>query len=168
MDKGELTGLIQYNSLVDALEKEFKCHVDLISKEVQIKNFSFQLKTMRFYYMNVKDKQNIETIIDYCNRIQEHVTYFESLNEDFFETPILQDARSLIIIQIGKHVNRLSDDFKLSHDTIPWKEIIAMRNVHTHHYEDVINEIVWETIQTDIPYLKQYLEQILYSNNKNQ
>lgn len=118
--------------------------------------------------MNEKDKQSIKTIIDYCNRIQEHVAYFESLNEDFFETPILQDACSLIIIQIGEYVNRLSDDFKMGHESIPWNEIIGMRNVHTHHYEDVINELVWETIQTDIPYLKQYLEKVLRTNNENQ
>lgn len=39
MDKGELTGLIQYISLVNALEKEFDCHVDLISKGSSNKKF---------------------------------------------------------------------------------------------------------------------------------
>lgn len=39
MDKGELTGLIQYISLVNALEKEFNCHVDLISKGSSNKKF---------------------------------------------------------------------------------------------------------------------------------
>ena len=39
MNKGELTGLIQYVSLVNALEKEFKCHVDLISKGSSNKKF---------------------------------------------------------------------------------------------------------------------------------
>ena len=32
MEKGKVDGLIQYISLVNALEKEFGCHVDLISK----------------------------------------------------------------------------------------------------------------------------------------
>ena len=39
MDKGDLTGLIQYISLVNALEKEFDCHVDLISKGCSNKKF---------------------------------------------------------------------------------------------------------------------------------
>lgn len=39
MDKGELTGLIQYISLVNTLEKEFNCHVDLISKGSSNKKF---------------------------------------------------------------------------------------------------------------------------------
>lgn len=44
MDKGELTGLIQYVSLVNALEKEFKCHVDLISKGSSNKKFLVSIK----------------------------------------------------------------------------------------------------------------------------
>lgn len=38
MDKGDLKGL-QYVSLVQDLENEFNCHVDVISKAVQIRNF---------------------------------------------------------------------------------------------------------------------------------
>ena len=39
MDKGDLRGLIQYISLVDDLEEEFKCHVDLVSKGSSNKKF---------------------------------------------------------------------------------------------------------------------------------
>lgn len=39
IDKGELTGLIQYVSLVNALEKEFNCHVDIVSKGSSNKKF---------------------------------------------------------------------------------------------------------------------------------
>ena len=38
MDKGDLKGL-QYVSLVQDLENEFNCHVDVISKAVLIRNF---------------------------------------------------------------------------------------------------------------------------------
>ena len=38
MDKGELKGL-QYVSLVNRLEEEFKCHVDLVSSESPNKKF---------------------------------------------------------------------------------------------------------------------------------
>lgn len=39
MDKGELRGLIQYMSLVEDLEEEFNCHVDLVSKGSSNKKF---------------------------------------------------------------------------------------------------------------------------------
>ena len=44
MDKGELRGLIQYISLINDLEKEFGCHVDLISKESSNKKFLNKIK----------------------------------------------------------------------------------------------------------------------------
>lgn len=44
MDKGELTGLIQYISFVNRLEKEFQCHVDLISKGSSNKKFLVSIK----------------------------------------------------------------------------------------------------------------------------
>lgn len=39
MDKGNLHGLIQYCALINELEKEFDCHVDLISKGSSNKEF---------------------------------------------------------------------------------------------------------------------------------
>ena len=39
MDKWDLRGLIQYISLVDDLEDEFHCHVDLVSKGSSNKKF---------------------------------------------------------------------------------------------------------------------------------
>ncbi len=116
---------------------------------------------MRFYYMNEKDKQIIENIIDFCNRINEYVSYYGNLKEEYLQNQLLQDACSLIIIQLGEQVNKLSNEFKEDHKDIPWNEIIGMRIVHTHHYEKVIDEIVWETIQNDVPHLKRYLEKIL-------
>ena len=44
MDKGKLTGLIEYVSLVNALEKEFDCHVDLISKGSSNKKFLISIR----------------------------------------------------------------------------------------------------------------------------
>ncbi len=45
MDKGELTGLIEYISLVNKLEAEFKCHVDLISKDSSNKKFLVSIES---------------------------------------------------------------------------------------------------------------------------
>lgn len=44
MDKGELRGLIQYMSLVEDLEEEFNCHVDLVSKGSSNKKFLNAIK----------------------------------------------------------------------------------------------------------------------------
>ena len=111
--------------------------------------------------MNEKDKQTVKSIIFYCNRIEEHINYFGDLKENYLNNNLLQDACSLSIIQIGEQVNRLSEEFKFEHSDMPWGDIIGMRNVHTHNYESVNDEIVLETLEKDIPKLKDYLEKIL-------
>ncbi len=85
----------------------------------------------------------------------ESMTILHILNssENYFENQLLKDACALIIIQIGEYVNRLSD------------ELNGMRNVHTHHYDNVIDELVWQTIQNDIPYLEKYLKFVLTKSN---
>ena len=55
MDKGDLKG-IQYVSLVQDLENEFNCHVDVISKGSSNKQF-LEAVRRRFFYMNEKDKR---------------------------------------------------------------------------------------------------------------
>ena len=111
--------------------------------------------------MNKKDEKSVKKLIEYCDMMMETVEYFGN-DEDIFKSNIFyQNACSFIIMQIGDYVNRLSDEFLDAHPEIPWSEIIGMRIIHAHHYESVIDEIVWETIQNDIPYFRDYLEKLI-------
>jgi uncharacterized protein with HEPN domain len=62
---------------------------------------------------------------------------------------------SLAIIKsieiIGEAASKISETFKAENDNIPWRDIISMRNRLSHGYFDVNLDIVWETLQTDIP-----------------
>ena len=44
---------------------------------------------------------------------------------------------------IGELARRISDEFKLAHPEIPWSDMIALRNVLVHRYEDVKLEVLW-------------------------
>jgi len=37
-----------------------------------------------------------------------------------------------------------------------------MRNIHAHDYDNVMFDVTWESITEDAPYLKDYLEQLIY------
>ena len=69
----------------------------------------------------------------------------------------LDDDRklSLAIIKsieiIGEAASKVSEARKAENDNIPWRDIIGMRNRLSHGYFDVNLDIVWETLQTDIP-----------------
>ena len=49
----------------------------------------------------------------------------------------------------------LSDDTKVSFPTYSWNQIRGMRNRLVHDYSGPDFDVVWETIQTEIPTLKQ-------------
>ena len=111
--------------------------------------------------MKENDEKAIRKLIEYCDMMHDTVEYFGNDEEEFKSNIFYQNACSFIIMQIGEYSNRLSDEFQRTHSDIPWGEIIGMRVLHAHHYEKVIDEIVWESIQVDIPYLKYSLEKLL-------
>ncbi|MBQ9026150.1 MAG: DUF86 domain-containing protein [Methanobrevibacter sp.] len=72
-----------------------------------------------------------------------------------------QAACGLEILEIGEYINRLSDEFINEHDSIDWSGFVGMRVIHTHHYEGIMLDLVWDAIKKDIPKLTEYLESIL-------
>lgn len=64
-------------------------------------------------------------------------------------------ANCTLITAIGEGVNRINrifPDFLQSHfPDIPWRDIIGMRNRIAHGYFELDAELVFETIQHDMP-----------------
>ncbi len=54
---------------------------------------------------------------------------------------------------IGEAANNVSDDLQRTHPGIPWKAMVGMRNRLIHAYFDIDTDIVWETVQVEIPTL---------------
>jgi len=79
----------------------------------------------------------------------------------------LDDDRklSLAIIKsieiIGEAASKVSEACKAENDNIPWRDIIGMRNRLSHGYFDVNLDIVWETVQTDLPNIIKVLIEII-------
>ncbi|MGM9857868.1 MAG: DUF86 domain-containing protein [Bacilli bacterium] len=102
-------------------------------------------------------------IIKRCNRISkklENITQETFINDDD-----LNEVICFNLFQIGELSNGLSEDFINEHSTIPWKQIIGMRNRIVHGYDTINNEIVWNTALENIPMLCQFCKNLL-DNNK--
>ena len=54
---------------------------------------------------------------------------------------------------IGEAAAKVSEARKAQNDNIPWNDVIGMRNRLSHGYFDINLDMVWETVQTDIPNL---------------
>lgn len=77
----------------------------------------------------------------------------EELNSD----EVLLDSMLFRMIQISENAKRLSDEFKQTHDIIPWYSLNGLRNRIVHDYGNVDLNIVFETLKNDIPELLELL-----------
>ncbi len=78
--------------------------------------------------------------------------------EDFIKDEMLSSAVIKKFEIIGEACSRLSEDFRTTHTNIPWKEIIGMRNILIHDYFGTDLEGVWNSIEEDLPKLKERLK----------
>ena len=59
-----------------------------------------------------------------------------------------------------------SSDFFEKYNSVDWKEAVRMRNRIIHGYEDIDLEIVWNTVKTDFPKLRNNIENVIKEEQK--
>ncbi|MEK6800088.1 MAG: HepT-like ribonuclease domain-containing protein [Planctomycetota bacterium] len=65
------------------------------------------------------------------------------------------------IIVIGEAAGRLPREYQQRHPSIPWSDIIGMRNRLIHGYDQVQWDRVWETVTVHLPKLKATIEPLI-------
>lgn len=71
-----------------------------------------------------------------------------------------QDAVIRNLEIIGEAVKIISDQIKIGHPGVPWKEIAGTRDKLIHDYFGVNIDVVWNIIKDDLPDLIQQLNHI--------
>ena len=62
---------------------------------------------------------------------------------------------------LGEAAAQIADDTRSLTPSIPWQKIIAMRNRLVHAYFSINLDIVWQTVQKDLPPLIETLEKVV-------
>lgn len=98
-------------------------------------------------------------ILDECIYLQKE--FASNSFEDFLHNERLIRAvcRSLEII--GEACSKIHPDIKAAYPFVEWRIMSDMRNRIIHFYFGIDHEIVWDTLKTDIPILKQNIITIL-------
>jgi len=97
-------------------------------------------------------------ILDAIKRIEE---YTKEINyKDFVNSSLIQSAVIREMEIMGEATKRLTQDFKEKYPDIPWKRITGMRDKLIHDYFGVDLDAVWETVEKDIPILRDKLKKI--------
>ena len=100
----------------------------------------------------------IEHILLCIDKIQEYTKNLTA--HDFNNSELIQDAVIRNIEIIGEATKKISKDLKSQYREIPWKEMSGMRDKLIHDYFGVDVDVVWKTVNEDIPYLKSLIENI--------
>lgn len=85
--------------------------------------------------------------------------------EEFMDSEMLKRAIGMTVINIGELVKNLTDDFRMTHNDIPWKDISGFRDIAAHKYKTLDMKIVYNTVKVDIVELKKNIENILVESH---
>ena len=112
-----------------------------------------------------KDTLHIHDYLDHIlQAIQRICRYTEHMTETkFLDNEQVQDAvlRNIEIIgEAAKNIESYFPEFASQHSVVPWGDIYLMRNRICHGYFSVDLEIVWKSVQHDLPELERQIRLI--------
>lgn len=106
-----------------------------------------------------RDSAYLLDILDSSRLAIRHVD--NSIREQFFNDIEQQDAVIRRLLIVGEAARRISQETRNQIVGLPWTDMIAMRNLMIHEYDDIDLGIVWDTVQNDLPPIVAALEKLL-------
>lgn len=103
------------------------------------------------------DRERLLDIVEAITRIERHTASGRSrLDDELVQIWVIHNLEIL-----GEAARGLSDELRQRHPEVPWREMIALRNVLAHGYFGIDVERVWTTVETDLPKLKEQISAVL-------
>jgi uncharacterized protein with HEPN domain len=109
--------------------------------------------------MNERDVNLLLNIIDEIDVLLEMTDGYDL--EHFLRDEKTKRAVSMSLINIGESVKSISDNFKLAHQDIEWRDIAALRDIAAHNYSGLYMERIFEIVKRDAPELLEQVKHIL-------
>ncbi|MCZ7395324.1 MAG: DUF86 domain-containing protein [Candidatus Methanoperedens sp.] len=109
--------------------------------------------------MNRDYKLFVKDILDAIDKIDEFIgkmEYGEFIKDDKTATAVVKKIEI-----IGEAIKNIPRDVRAKYNSIPWRDIVGMRNKITHNYFGIDYEIVWKVVKEKLPALKIQVEQVL-------
>ena len=106
-----------------------------------------------------RDPANLWDMLEAAERVQrflENKTF-----EDFMLDDLLRAAVERNLEIVGEAARRVSEELKREHPEIPWRKIIAQRNVLIHEYDDIDYKEIWQVASFHLPRLLDQIKPLI-------
>lgn len=115
---------------------------------------------------NSEDSTKKREYVDYLEDILEAVEKAEEFVEGIDYETFKNDDKTLFATLraskiIGEATKKIPGTVKNNYPEIPWREMAGIRDKLIHDYFGVNIEVVWKTLQEDLPSLRQQIKRIL-------
>jgi len=106
-----------------------------------------------------RDDASLWDMVQAIRLIQEFIAVLSY--EDYLDSRRDQMAVERGLEILGEAARRMSEEFQQAHPEIDWRNLIGLRNVIAHRYEQVRQERIWAIATTELPAILAQLEPLL-------
>ena len=103
---------------------------------------------------------NLQSLLDAIEKIDTYSKTFLDA-DDFYHDSKSFDATMMQFVVIGEIVARLDDNYKQTHNTIPWQKVKDFRNIIAHDYFGIDADEIWSIIQNHLLPLRDNIKALL-------
>jgi uncharacterized protein with HEPN domain len=104
-------------------------------------------------------------VLDYLDDILEAVEKIERFTDGMDYAEFVEDSKTVDAVLrnfevIGEAAKNIPEDVRQEYGDVPWSEMAGMRDKLIHGYATVELQIVWTTIQEELPTLGPQIESV--------
>jgi uncharacterized protein with HEPN domain len=110
--------------------------------------------------MAPEDRVRLQHMVDAARSAQRFLSGRQRADLDGDEMLRFAVVRAIEII--GEAASRVSHAARAELPAVPWPAVIGMRNRMVHAYFDIDHDVVWRTVQVELPALLSWLEPTLH------
>jgi uncharacterized protein with HEPN domain len=108
------------------------------------------------------NERDVASLWDMVQAIRQIQTYTNEQTLDrYLASTLLQDAVERRFEILGEAARRVSIQFQREHSEVDWRNVIGLRNIIVHRYDQVKQETLWSITKTVLPGLLKQLEKLL-------
>ena len=111
--------------------------------------------------MRQSDRQRIQKIYDYAQKLQCYITKNHVTKERLIAETPLQWLVTTPLYNIGELVNNLTKEYKEAHKEIQWAMITGLRHRLVHDYDGTNWNIIADVVFEELPILTEQLKKLI-------